>query len=74
LSAWTYPRAGVALWNKMAALNRRSPIELLSTHPLGNERIEQIQSHMNVLLPLYARTRGTTADRLPPYTSNVAPR
>jgi hypothetical protein len=27
---------------------------------------------MNVLLPLYARTKGTTADKLPPYTSNVA--
>jgi predicted Zn-dependent protease len=66
------PRAAISLWRKMAALNQRAPIELLSTHPLGNERIEQIQQHMNVLLPLYARTRGTTADKLPPYTSNVA--
>jgi Zn-dependent protease with chaperone function len=66
------PRAAVSLWRKMAALNQRAPIELLSTHPLGNERIEQIQQHMNVLLPLYARTKGTTADKLPPYTSNVA--
>ncbi|MGZ5200366.1 MAG: M48 family metallopeptidase [Telluria sp.] len=66
------PRAGIALWRKMAALNQRAPIELLSTHPLGNERVEQIQSHMNVLLPLYARAKGTTVDKLPPYTSNVA--
>jgi predicted Zn-dependent protease len=66
------PRAGIALWQKMAALNQRAPIELLSTHPLGNERVEQIQNHMNVLLPLYARTKGTTVDKLPPYTSNVA--
>jgi Zn-dependent protease with chaperone function len=66
------PRAGIALWNKMAALNQSAPIELLSTHPGGEHRIEQIQSHMNVLLPLYARSKNTTADRLPPYRSNVA--
>jgi Zn-dependent protease with chaperone function len=66
------PRAGISLWNKMAALSRSEPVELLSTHPSGNERIQQIENHMNVLLPLYARTRGTTADRLPPYRSNVA--
>jgi len=66
------PRAGIALWKKMAALNQSAPIELLSTHPGGAQRIEQIQNHMNVLLPLYARSRNTTADRLPPYRSNVA--
>jgi len=67
------PRAGIALWNKMASLNQRgAPIELLSTHPGGAHRIEQIQNHMNVLLPLYARSKNTSADRLPPYKSNVA--
>jgi Zn-dependent protease with chaperone function len=66
------PRAGVALWRKMAALNKREPLELLSTHPGGEERITQIESHLNVLLPVYARTKGTTADRLPPYRTNVA--
>jgi Zn-dependent protease with chaperone function len=66
------PRAGVALWRKMAAQNRREPIELLSTHPGGEERITQIQNHMNQLLPVYARARGTTAERLPPYRTNVA--
>jgi predicted Zn-dependent protease len=67
------PRAGIALWNKMAALNKNgAPIELLSTHPGGEHRIQQIQDHMNVLLPLYARSRNTTADRLPPYRSTQA--
>lgn len=69
------PRAGVALWNKMAALDERgSPIELLSTHPGGANRIEQIEAHMNVLLPLYARSKGVTVDRLPPYRTNLASR
>lgn len=61
------PRAGVILWQKMAALNKRSPIELLSTHPGGQERIAQMNAHMDVLLPLYARARGTSVRDLPPY-------
>ncbi|QJE03187.1 M48 family metallopeptidase [Massilia forsythiae] len=69
------PRAGIALWNKMASLNERgAPIELLSTHPGGANRIEQIQDHMDVLLPLYARAKGTAVDRLPPYRTSVAAR
>jgi predicted Zn-dependent protease len=67
------PRAGISLWNKMAALNQRgAPIEILSTHPGGEHRIQQIEDHLIVLLPLYARAKGTTVDRLPPYRSNVA--
>ena len=61
------PRAGVALWQKMAQLNQRQPLALLSTHPGGQERIDQINAHLNVLLPLYARAKGTTVDQLPPY-------
>ncbi len=69
------PRAGIALWNKMAALDERgAPIELLSTHPGGANRIEQIQDHMNVLLPLYARAKGTSVERLPAYRTNLAAR
>ena len=61
------PRAGVVLWQKMASLNKSQPMAFLSTHPAGAERIQQIQSHMNVLLPMYARSKGTSAERLPPY-------
>jgi predicted Zn-dependent protease len=61
------PRAGVALWQKMGALNKRAPVELLSTHPGGQERIDQINAHMNVLLPLYARSQGVNPASLPAY-------
>jgi Zn-dependent protease with chaperone function len=61
------PRAGVAVWQKMGAINSRTPIALLSTHPGGPERIALIQDHMNVLLPVYARAKGTDIERLPPY-------
>ena len=66
------PRAGIALWRKMAALNKRAPLELLSTHPGGETRIKDMEEHMNVLLPLYARSKGTTVAKLPPYRTNVA--
>jgi len=66
------PRAGIALWRKMAALDKRTPIQLLSTHPGGENRIAIMEDHMNVLLPVYARTKGTTVSRLPPYRTNVA--
>jgi predicted Zn-dependent protease len=66
------PRAGIALWRKMAALDKRAPIEVLSTHPGGESRIADMESHMNLLLPVYARAKGTTAAKLPPYRTNVA--
>ncbi len=65
------PRAGAVLWQKMGALNKRAPTEMLSTHPAGPERIRQINSHMDVLLPLYARTKGTTPAKLPPYRTTA---
>ena len=66
------PRAGIALWRKMAMLNKGAPPEFLSTHPGGETRINDMEKHMNVLLPLYARSKGTTVKQLPPYRTNVA--
>ena len=66
------PRAGIALWRKMAMLNKGAPPEFLSTHPGGETRIRDMEEHMNVLLPLYARAKGTTVNQLPPYRANVA--
>ncbi|PWF46646.1 M48 family metallopeptidase [Massilia glaciei] len=61
------PRAGIVLWKKMASLNKGQPPAWMSTHPGGKERIAIMNQHMNVLLPLYARAKGTTPARLPPY-------
>ena len=65
------PRAGVVLWQKMAAASKGAPPAFLSTHPGGRERIEQMNNHMNVLLPLYARSRGTSTNSLPPYRTTA---
>ena len=65
------PRAGIVLWQKMATLNKSTPVTLLSTHPGGTDRIRQMNDHMGVLLPLYARSKGTTASKLPPYRTTA---
>ncbi|MFC0133593.1 peptidase M48 [Massilia eurypsychrophila] len=67
------PRAGIALWRKMGALNKRAPVQILSTHPGGEERIVEMERHMDVLLPLYARAKGVSVDQLPPYRTAALP-
>jgi predicted Zn-dependent protease len=58
------PRAGLTLWTKMGQLDRSGgSIEILSDHPGGENRMAQIQQHMNVLLPLYARAKGSAVER-----------
>ena len=47
------PRAGVTLWQKMAAANKGAPPQWLSTHPSGNTRIEEIQANLPKVMPLY---------------------
>lgn len=66
------PRAGVVLWQKMAAASKGAPPAWMSTHPGGRERIAQMEAHMDVLLPLYARAKGTRVGALPPYRSTAS--
>ncbi len=52
------PRAGVALWQKMmrATQGGRAP-QFLSTHPAESNRVEQIQSLLPAVMPLYEQAR-----------------
>lgn len=68
------PRAGVALWQKMAAVNKSQPIGFLSTHPTGSDRIKNMNDHMNLVLPVYARAKGLDVNKLPPYRSLALPK
>ncbi|WP_121240504.1 M48 family metallopeptidase [Sulfurisoma sediminicola] len=47
------PRAGVSLWQKMATASRGAPPQWLSTHPSGNNRIQEIERHLPQVMPLY---------------------
>ena len=67
------PRAGVALWTKMAAINKSQPISFLSTHPTGKDRIKNMNDHMGLVLPVFARAKGLDPKKLPPYRSLALP-
>jgi predicted Zn-dependent protease len=65
------PRAGVAVWRKMAMLEKSAPPQWLSSHPSGNNRIAQIQKTLPQVMPVYAKAVNAQPGRLPPYRSNV---
>ncbi|MDP1717890.1 MAG: M48 family metallopeptidase, partial [Burkholderiales bacterium] len=52
------PRAGVTLWQKMIRASQGGrPPEFLSTHPAESNRIQQIQSLLPTVMPLYEEAR-----------------
>jgi len=69
------PRAGVALWQKMAQAAKGAPPQWLSSHPADRNRIAEIQKRLPAVLPLYAQAIGRPVDQLPPYrTAEIASR
>ncbi|WP_303785452.1 M48 family metallopeptidase [Azovibrio restrictus] len=55
------PRAGITLWQKMQKASQGGGIPWFSSHPSGENRIEEIEKQLPKVLPLYegARSRGT---------------
>ncbi|NJD33784.1 MAG: M48 family metallopeptidase [Betaproteobacteria bacterium] len=53
------PRAAGSLWQKMTAANGKAPLEFLSTHPAGENRIHEIEKHLPEAMPLYQKARKT---------------
>ena len=51
------PRAGISLWQKMAAASKGRPLEFLSTHPSDQTRIDDIQHQLPKVMPLYEAAR-----------------
>ncbi|MDP3604831.1 MAG: M48 family metalloprotease, partial [Polaromonas sp.] len=51
------PRAGITLWQKMAAANKNAPPQWLSTHPAGGTRIADMERNLPRVMPLYERAR-----------------
>lgn len=51
------PRAGITLWQKMAAANKNAPPQWLSTHPAGETRIADIEAALPQVMPLYAKAQ-----------------
>ena len=56
------PRAGISLWQKMLEANKgQKPPEFMSTHPADKNRVQEIQSLLPRVMPLYeaAPRRGS---------------
>ena len=52
------PRAGITLWQKMAAASKGAPPQWLSTHPSGTTRIADIEANLPKVMPLYEKAKG----------------
>jgi predicted Zn-dependent protease len=63
------PHAGVTLWQKMAAANKGSPPEFISTHPTGPTRIRDIEVNLPKVQPLFARAAKPPQRFGPPVAS-----
>ena len=68
------PRAGIALWQKMGAVNKAQPLPFLSTHPAGKDRINAMNEKMPLVLPVFAKAKGLDPNKLPAYHSLALPR
>jgi predicted Zn-dependent protease len=66
------PRAGIALWQKMALVSKNAPPQWFSTHPAGKNRIAEIQRQLPQVMPLYAKVKGRQISELPAYQTNVS--
>jgi predicted Zn-dependent protease len=62
------PAAGVSLWQKMISANKGAPPQFLSTHPSGESRIQDIQSRLARLEPVYAASPKPGRRFAPPTT------
>jgi predicted Zn-dependent protease len=65
------PRAGIVVWQKMAAVAKGQPPQWLSSHPSHGTRIAEITRSLDRSMPLYARARGLSLADIEPYRSNT---
>ena len=67
------PRAGVTLWQKMAAANKGAPPQWLSTHPSGPTRIRDLESNIPKVEGLYERAERPEQRFAPPPRAPAKP-
>lgn len=54
------PNAAISLWKKMQALNSGEPPQWMSSHPSSSTRIQDMQSNLPRVMPLYEQAAKPT--------------
>jgi hypothetical protein len=67
------PRAGIALVAEDGRGEQEPAAAFLSTHPAGKDRIAEMNKHMHLVLPVFARAKGLDPNKLPAYHSLALP-
>ena len=49
------PKAAIKVWSKMAKLSKTNSIEVLSTHPIHENRIADLRLYAKIVEPLYVK-------------------
>jgi predicted Zn-dependent protease len=52
------PNAAITLWQKMGAQGGSKPPEWLSTHPSEDSRMQELQSLIPTVMPLYKEAKA----------------
>jgi Zn-dependent protease with chaperone function len=61
------PRAALAFWQRVAALDRRMPVELAAAHPITTARLDDLRRRQVDMLALYAKAVHRPVSELPAY-------
>lgn len=62
------PRAGITLWNRLAARSRTRK-DFISRHPFNQSRITDLKKRLPDMLALYAKAIGKPVKQLPAYVT-----
>jgi predicted Zn-dependent protease len=65
------PRAALAFWQRVAALDRRMPVELAAAHPITTARLDDLRRRQADMLALYAKAIHRSVNDLPAYGTRV---
>lgn len=63
------PRAALVFWQRVAALDRRMPVELAATHPITANRFDDLRRRQADMLELYAKAVHRPVNELPPLST-----
>ncbi|CAM2139270.1 M48 family peptidase [Pararobbsia alpina] len=59
------PRAAMTLWQRVATIDRRMPVELAESHPITNARLDDLRRRQSDMFVIYAKSLGKGTGKVP---------